>query len=230
MSDLMKVGSDWGAAGVFKPFTSGISGAQRTTDAHARFMEAALSGRLFSAGMTTTAIANATFTTATLGATATPIIGVWNPMNSNRNLVILQVRLQVVVTASTATGGGSFMWCTAVNQSALSLGITPLNRASLAATGSIAKGYANTALTGLSGNMTVQEASGLTGGVIGNFSMVGTAAGFVTPPGSATIDHVDGGIIVPPGGVLALLCTTTPVALSAASSIFWEEVPLLVQI
>lgn len=230
MSDLMKIGSDWGGAGVFKPFTAGISGAQRTVDGHGRFMEAALSGRLFSAGMTTTSIANATFTTGTLGATGTPIIGVWNPVNSGKNVVVLQARLQITVTAATATGGGTFMWCTSVNQSAISTGITPLSRLSLSASGAVAKGFANTALTGLSGNLTVQEASGVQGGVIGNFSQVGTAVGFVPSTGSALIDHIDGAIIVPPGGVLAMLCTTTPVALSAASSLLWEEVPVLAQV
>ena len=32
--------------------------------------------------------------------------------------------------------------------------------------------------------------------------------------------------IAPPGGVLALLATTTPVAHSASSGLVWEEVPL----
>ncbi len=230
MSDLslQRVGPTFGGSGTAAPFRADITGAQIVTDAHGRFQEAALRGALFSAGMTATSIANVTFTTATLGATGTPIIGVWNPLNSGKNVVILQARLQITITAATATGGGTFMWCTAVNQSAISTGITPLNRASLAASGAVAKGYANTALTGLSGNLTIQEASGVQGGVIGNFSQVGTAVGFVPATGSAVIDPIDGAFIVPPGGVLALLCTTTPVALTAASSLLWEEVPVLV--
>lgn len=195
-----------------------------TTDAHGRFQEACRLGLLYSGGMTTTSIVAATFTTGTLGATATPIIGLWNPTLSGKNLVVLQARLQITVTAATATGGGNFMWCTAVSQSAISTGITPLSRFSLAATGSVGKVYAGTALTGLSGNLTVQEASGLNGGAIGNFSQVGTAVGFVPGPTAACIDNIDGAFILQPGAVLALLCTTTPVALSAASSILWEEV------
>ena len=57
------------------------------TDAHGRFQEAALLGQLFSTGMTTTAITNATFTTGTLTATCTPVIGIWNPSNSGKNCV-----------------------------------------------------------------------------------------------------------------------------------------------
>lgn len=229
MSDLMKIGSDWGAAGVFKPFTSGISGAQRTSDAHGRFMEAALSGRLFSSGMTTTSISNATFTTATLGATATPIVGLWNPIGSGKNLIVLQARVQLIANAvTTFTGPGALMWCTAVNQSAISTGIVPLNRFSLTASGAVGKGFANTALTGLSGNLTVQDASGFIS-FSNAFSNALTAAGQATPGGGG-IEHIDGGIVLVPGSVLALLGTTTPSSVSAASSILWEEVPQLVQV
>lgn len=203
------------------------SGAITVVDAHARFQEAAYRGALFSAGMTITSISNATFSTATLGTTATPIIGVWNPTGSGKNLVILQARVQSVVTAATATGPGAYMWCTAVGQSAISTGITPLNRFSLQASGSVAKGYANTALTGLSGNLTVQEASGIQAGPQGNFSEVGTAVGFVPTPSAVIVEPIDGAFIVPPGGVLALLCTTNaPVAVSAASSLLWEEIAI----
>ena len=90
MSDLMVRGPLFGGQGTPSPFTSDISGAQRTTDSHGRFQEAASRGYLFSAGMTLTSIANATFSTGTLGATCTPIIGVWNPFGSGKWLSILQ--------------------------------------------------------------------------------------------------------------------------------------------
>lgn len=227
MSDLslQRVGPTYGGSGTAAPFRSDITGAQIISDAHGRFQEAALRGSLFSVGMTLTSISNVTFTTGTLGATCTPIIGVWNPTNSGKNLVILQARLQIVNTAATTTGPGSFQWATAVNQSAISTGITPLSRLSLTASGSVAKGFANTALTGLSGNLAVQEAAGL-GGMLPNYSFVQTAAGTVATT-VANIDNIDGAIIVPPGGVIALLGATTPVAVSAASSILWEELPIL---
>jgi hypothetical protein len=46
------------------------------------------------------------------------------------------------------------------------------------------------------------------------------------PTNVAQIDNIDGAIVVPPGGVLALLATGTPVAVSAASSLLWEELPV----
>lgn len=207
------------------PARSDKTGSLVITDGHGRFQEAALRNGLFSVGMTVTSISNVSFTTGTLGATGTPIIGIWNPVGSGKNAVILQARLQLITTAlSTPTGPGCLMWCTAVQQSAISTGITPLSRLSLIASGSVCKGYANTALTGLSGNLTVQEAAGFSTFVI-NATAAETAAGFLTA-GAGGVDNIDGAFIVPPGGVLALLCTTTPVVISAASSILWEEVTI----
>lgn len=226
MSDLQVRGPIWGATGTPAPFTSAPSGGQRVVDAHSRFMDAALGGRLFSAGMTLTSISNATFTTGTLTATCTPIIGLWNPANSGKYLVVLQARLQLVTTAlSTPTGPGGLVWATSASQSAISTGITPLSRLSLSASGAVGKGFANTALTGLSGSLVVQEASGFTTYPI-NATAAETAAGFM-PAAPGGIDHIDGGFVIPPGGVIALLATTTPVAISAASSILWEEVPVV---
>ena len=202
----------------------GRTGEQMVSDTHGRFYESAFRGTLFSAGMTLTTIANATFTTGTLGATCTPIVGLWNPINSGKNLVVLQVRVQLVNTALQMTGAGALMWATSTFQSAITTGILPFNRLSLAAIGSVGKGFANTALTGLSGNLTVQEAAGLATH-LSNLSTLQTAAGLM-PVMPQSLDNVDGAIIVPPGGIIALLCTTTPVAVSAASSILWEETPV----
>src|SRR5678815_450165 len=225
MSDLQFRGPINGTTGTSVPFTSDITGAQRITDAHGRFYEAASRGYLFSAGMTVTSISNITFTTSTLGATCTPIVGVWNPMNSGKNIVVLQARLQIVMTTLGArTGPGTFMWATSVNQSAITTGITPLSRLSLTASGAVGKGFANTALTNLSGSLTVQEASGLQGGPM---PVSGTDVLGVVPYAAPSVDNIDGAFVLVPGSIMALLCTTTPVGVSAASSILWEEVPTL---
>lgn len=226
MSDLQIRGPVFGTTGSSVPFRADITAAQCVTDAHGRFQEAALRGTLFSGGMTTTSISNATFTTGTLGATGTPIIGLWNPIGSGKNLVVLQARVQLIANAvTTFTGPGGLMWCTSVNQSAISTGIVPLSRLSLTASGSVAKVYANTALTGLSGSLVVQEASGLYS-FSNAFSNALTAAGQATASGGG-IDNIDGAIILQPGAIIALLGTTTPASVSAASSIMWEELPIL---
>ncbi len=191
-----------------------------------RFYEHNYRSGQFSGGMTATAINNATFTSATLGATCTPILGVWNPSASNVNLEILQATLQIALTAATVTGGGPFVWAASTGNAALTLGGSPWNRKTLAQAGSQAKNMAGVALTGLTNNLVVIGGSALGAGASGSFSFVGTAAGESTLLGAGGVENIDGSFIVPPGGVLALLATTTPVGHSAASSLLWNEKPV----
>ena len=200
---------------------TGWTGEQITGDGHARFREATGRGNVFSGGMTTTSISSVLFTT------ATPVIGLWNPLSSDKVLSVLQARLCAILTALQCTGGGSFIWCTHTQQAAITTGLTPINRKTLVAAGSTAKVFASTALTGLVGSMTVRETAGLHGASNYTASLLGTAAGFMPPASPASIENIDGAWEIPPGGVLALLCTTTPVAVSAASAILWEEIPIL---
>lgn len=199
--------------------------ARVVTDAHGRFYEANYRGALYSGGMGLTSISNATYTTGTLGPTVTPIAGVYNPIGSIVNLVILQVALCVTETALQATGGGPYAWATSITTTPVTTGNAPLNRKTLQPAGSAAKDITNVAPTGLSPNLAVRFGSSLGGGSALSTATLQTAAGFDTQL-VGFIENFDGSLIVPPGGVLALLATTTPVAHSAVSAIFWEEVAL----
>lgn len=212
--------------GAFNEFRLGKTAEQVVQELHGRFYEQNYRGVLYSGGMNLTAINNVTFTTGTLGATVTPIIGVYNPIGSLVNLVILQATLSLIVTAGTATGGGPYVWATSITTVPVSTGNNPLNRKSLQTAGSAAKDLTNVAPTGLSPNLTVRFGSSLMGGLIKNVSSVETAVGQNIGASGISVENFDGGLIVPPGGVLALLATTTPVAHSAASSLLWEEVAL----
>jgi hypothetical protein len=220
-----QVGPKIAADGPFLPLRSSKDASLVVQDSHAHFLEANYRGTIFSDGMGLTAINAATYTSATLGATCTPIAGVWNPANSPVNLVILQAILGVTMTALQATGGAPFVWASSIGNAALTLGNAPLSRKTGAQQGSQAKGLANVALTGLTNSLVVRGASALGGGSALALAFLQTAVG-VLPQEAANLDNIDGAIIVPPGGVLALLATTTPVAHSAASSLVWEEVPV----
>lgn len=193
---------------------------------HGRFHEAATRGKLFSGGMTLTSISNATFSTATLGATCTPIVGIWNPnaQGSGKYASILQAKLQTIITALQVTGAGAYMWAVSQNNFSISTGNNPLNRLTLAKSGSTMKDMSGVALTGLTNNLVVIEASSLLGGPSTNLSVLQSAAGFQACPSAAVIENFDASFQIPPGGVLALLCTTNPpVAISCASGLLWEE-------
>lgn len=204
---------------------AGRSGEQIFQELHGRFYEQNLRGVLFSGGMALTAITNTTYTTGTLGATCTPIVGIYNPSTSPVNCVVLQAILGVVVTAATSTGAGPYVWASSIGNTAVSTGTTPLNLKTLVASGSYAKDMCGIALTAQTNALTVKRGSSLSGGSALNYSFVATAAGPVTI-GVGTVENIDGGFIVPPGGILALLATTTPVAHSAVSGIIWEEVAI----
>lgn len=226
--DGMKIGSNWGGSGDFTPFTSGVSGGQRVLDAHGRFFDPTLAGRVFHAGASITSINNATFTVATTGATATPVIGLWNPLTSNKYLEVLQAQLTVILTALAATGPGGFAWMISVGNAAISTGSNPINGLSfLAPGGSVAKAFFGTALTGMAGALSVLRGSGLGGGSAENVAFTATAVAMQTLA-MPSVENIDGSIIVPPGGVLALMATTTPVAHSVVPGISWQENPLMV--
>lgn len=189
-----------------------------------RWYEQNFRGRIFSGGMTLTSINNATFTTATLGATGTPIAGIWNPINSGVNAEMLLAILNVSITAATATGCGGFGWYYSTGNAAQpATGAKGLS-GYLGATGKV-QNMAGVALTGLTNNLTLLRPSGLFGGLIKNISSVETAVGQNIGQTGSPEEHLGGSIIVPPGGILALLCGTTPVAHSAWAGMLWAEVP-----
>lgn len=223
MSDLQRVGPVYGGTGTAPPFTASISGSQRVGDAHARFMDAAMRGALYSIGSGATALSANTIS---LTATTTPIVGVYNPIGSNTNLVILQIAAQVYInTLTTPVGSGALVIASAISTVALTLGSAPFNRKTMVSAGSVAKGFpGGVALTGLTPNLVIiegvdiQNTTTLTHGTITAVSEQFSVGG---------CHNFDGSLIVPPGGVLALLNTTSTTTCSVASRMLWEELPIL---
>ena len=112
-----------------------------------------------------------------------------------------------------------------VGNTGLTLGTQPLNRKSLTLSGSAARDQSLVALTGLTNNLVQRFASGLGGGSNVEAAFLATQVGAL-PAFVPSVEQIDGAIIVPPGGVLALLSAATGVAHSAVSGLLWEEVPL----
>ena len=130
-------------------------------DAHARFYEAVKRGNVYTFGVSNTAIA-AVNAVATTGATAKPMIGLWNPSTSLVNLVVLKaIAIETTIPASAVSPAG-LMWTYSVGNSAISTGGTPINAKTLLAAGSAAKAFAMaTALTGMSGALAVLRAAAI---------------------------------------------------------------------
>lgn len=191
------------------------------TELEPRFYQQCYRNNLYSIGSSTTALSANTIT---LTATTTPIVGVWNPSTSSVNLVILQAMLQCSVQAASSTAQGSWVWASSTGNSAISTGSAPFNRKTLASSGSSAKGFpGGVALTGLTNNIVIFEGADFGVGLaITTASVAATTA----VPVAVGVQNFDGSLIVPPGGVLALLNTVSTANLSVASRLMWLEVAI----
>ena len=169
------------------------------------------SGRIYS-------VASATTTTATAftgGAAGTPIIGLYNPATSGTDLVLLQARVGVRTTGTTAGTLDYSFW--AVNQGGVAVTGTQTqarNMYSQASTGSVAYAMVNTANTAaLASTLIAPSVS------VGN---VTTTAGLNA---GLLVDDIKGAIIVAPGTYLAFGASATLAVASIDYSLIWAEIP-----
>jgi hypothetical protein len=202
------------------------------SELHGRFYTQVYRGGLMRIGTTAIVTGTANHGTAnggsaTLGtaAAATPMLGVWNPAGSGKNLVIAQAAIEAYInTVTTPTSFGAFVWYVSLNNGAISTGLTPFNSATLAAASTGTKGFAGaTALTGLSNVFTALEVADLQAG--GQAIAYGTIGNTSIVPNMASVQNFDGQLIVPPGAVLALYNTGASTTFSYTGRLVWEEIP-----
>ena len=180
-------------------------------------------GNLYSIGCNLTALSAATIL---LTASGQPILGVWNPPTSNVNLVLIRAAMTVQINNATSVAPGAFVLASSIGNSALSAGLAPFNRKTLTNAGSQAKAFSlSTAslLTGLANNLVVFGAADIN--VPTSLLTTAFPATSVAPSGNGGHDF-DGGLIVPPGGVVGLFNTVSSVTHSVAGRLIWEEVPI----
>lgn len=192
------------------------------SDLQGRFYEMNLRNRLFAFGLSNTALVSANAIATGLTATAQPVIAVYNAMGSGVNVVILQAILHETTLANSAVASGGYMWVYSVGNAAISTGSNPISLKTLSSPGgSASKAYAvSTALTGLSNNLAVLRASAFYG-----INAAGPATAITQPQGPG-VENVDGGIIVPPGGVVGIMDQVSTTTISVNVGLIWAEVPL----
>jgi hypothetical protein len=153
--------------------------------------------------------------TAFVGAAGgTPLLSIYNPIGSGKNLVLVSLSLANRVTP---TGAGTTSFCLWGGQTAPVTGtlVNPTNMLNQQAVGSVAKSVNNTATTG-STALAVIKALG--------FQYWATAAGAF----GTGILHYDsaGEVIIAPGCMLAFGATVVLTSATYDCSMIWDEIPV----
>ena len=198
------------AVGTNPGIRSGQLGDVVATQLHGKNYETNYRNALYSTFINALTLA-ATHATPIAAGTGTPIVSVYNPAGSGKNVALL--RLQQATTSGTA--GGPLLWNIIPNPQNISasFGIAYSNF-NLAQQGSIARVFNNTALTGSTVGTAFRTAGGL------------SSAATVTGAVQTYMEDLQGDLIIPPGTMLAL--ATTAAGTSHVISVYleWEEIPI----
>lgn len=157
-------------------------------------------------------------------ASFTPILAVYNPIVSGKNLVIDQAWVGLAAAPlATATQTGAFLFVVGAGQTITNAQTaTPVNNATLKASGSVAIGVTNAALAGGVGNPTLLRP------ISGDFELVTATANAAGITGSINVEDIAGSIIVPPGGYLAIAngISNAVAGHLVVAGLTWDEIPV----
>lgn len=217
MIELLKRGIQVLGNGAPGPLRGDKTGALVVTDGHARYHEAVLSGRVWIAS---NPAGTAVTTQAGLSAT-TPAFTLYNPVNSPVNLVLWSVGAAIQASPAAAA---------AVELAYNFVGITGVVKAPFTVTNA---NYTN-ALLSLGQQ---QSATGVSN--LGAWGAAYVVATLIAAPiafrqcfgttgasgigGMSFRDHIDGGVIIPPGVAISVQASS---AASVVCDMEWEEDPI----
>lgn len=197
------------AAGSTPNIRQGQLGELVVSKLHGSFYETNYRGAMFTTFINALTIAS-THATPIAAGTGTPIVGIFNPANSGKNIVL--VRIQQATTSGTP--GGPLIWNIIPNpQNITATSTAAFNNASLAQSGSVTRIFNNTALTASTVGTAFRNAGGM--------AAVAATGNILT-----YTEMYDGSLIVPPGTMIALAATAT--GTSHVINVFaeWEEIPI----
>lgn len=204
-----KVGPVTGADQTAQELRMGRSAELIVADGHAVYQESVSRGGVFTVSVVQATIATAN--NSPLGAGGTPLVGIFNPANSPKNLVVLRA---VIGTASGTPAAQPFCVWNVIPAPAgiTAAGAQGVNNFTFQAAGSVAKSFSNSAITGSVAATALR--------IIGGTAAIAAGAGIYS-----VTEDTKGEIVVPPGAFAGIACGNgagTTWIVSAALS--WEEV------
>jgi hypothetical protein len=208
MSDLglQRVGPTLGGSGTAAPFRADVTGAQVVTDAHGRYTEGSLRGNIFSAS-------NQAGIALPVGlATAAKNFTLYNPVNSGKNLVLLEIMMGITLVPAAYTGVVGLVGNFVAGQAAPATATAEtVNSSILGAASGAGKVYNTCTLA--AAPVWLRSC----------FSVAWVTTGTGTTA-ACVKDEVAGAIVIPPGAYVSMAATA---ATTVQISMTWEEVPIL---
>lgn len=201
------VGPAVASDGANKPVRLDKSAAVVTTHAHGRFYEAVARGNVYY--LATGAAAGTAFTGAAGG---TPLIGVFNPSGSGKNLSFLGVSLGLTAQATAAGVVNPEIWA-GVSVNPTGTQTNPTSMLTQLAAGSAARGFVNTAMT---------SSTAVT--IVGAFTSSWWATAAAGSATSGGFEELGGLVVAQPGVLVALGLRTIPTSVTVSVGLYWEEI------
>ena len=169
----------------------------------------AQSGLVFTTFATAVTLA-ATHASPIAAGTGTPLISIFNPSNSGKNLHVIKM----LQATTSGTPGGPLLWNLIPNPANITAASSaPFSNLSLSQTGSVARCWNNTAVTGSTAGTAYRTAGG-------------PAAAIATGSVLTFVEDFKGSIIIPPGAMLALAATAAGTAHIISAFAEWAELPI----
>lgn len=156
--------------------------------------------------------------------TFTPILALYNPLTSGKNLVIEQAFCGLTAAPlATVTQTGAFLYVVGSGQTITNAqSATPVNTLTLKPVGSLAIGITNAALAGGVGNPTLLRP------MVTSYELVTATANATGILGNMNVEDLAGSIIVPPGGYIAIAngISNAVAGHLVTAGFSWDEIPV----
>jgi hypothetical protein len=166
-------------------------------------------GFLFSAFVNAVTLA-ATHASPLAAGTGTPIISIYNPLNSGKNVHLVKTKQ----TTTSGTPGGPLLWNIVPNPANItSASASPVSNIVGGGAASVVKCWNNSAVTG--------STAGTAYRALGGTAAVAAGAGIY----SHEEEH-KGDLIIPPGTMMALCCTAAGTTHIISAWCEWAEMPI----
>jgi hypothetical protein len=150
------------------------------------------------------------------GAAGTPIFGIYNPQNSGKDVVLLDLSVAIRTTGTAAVATDFNHWAVAQGTTAVTGTATAAtNMYSLAATGSAVRAMVNTANTAALASSLIRPAMS-----------VGLTAATAVTNVQFLRDEIKGAVVIAPGSYYAFGLSVALTAASIDAGLLWAEIPV----